>query len=101
MQYLSRDGVKLAYEEAGSGGPPILLVHGFGGDHTHFGPQVEFFQQTRRVVSVDRRGHGASDKPLQQYHIANFADDLAWLSNELGLYKPVVVGHSMGGAIAL
>src|SRR5262249_40288319 len=50
---------------------------------------------------VDRRGHGASDKPIQEYSIAGFADDLAWLTAELGLYKPVVVGHSMGGTIAL
>lgn len=96
MQKLYRDGVGLAYEEAGSGGPPLLLVHGFGGDHTHLAPQFEYFRRNHRVVAVDRRGHGQSDKPEQAYTIAGFADDLAWLCRELGLYQPVIVAHSMG-----
>jgi pimeloyl-ACP methyl ester carboxylesterase len=86
----------LAYEEAGNGAPPILFVHGFGGDHSHFAPQFDYFRRSHRVVAVDRRGHGQSDKPEQAYTIAAFADDLAWLCRELGLYKPVVVVHSMG-----
>jgi pimeloyl-ACP methyl ester carboxylesterase len=94
MQKLYQNGVALAYEEAGRGGPPILLVHGFGGDHTSFAPQFAHFRQTHRVVAVDRRGHGQSDKPEQGYTIAQFADDLAWVCGELGLYKPVVVVHS-------
>jgi pimeloyl-ACP methyl ester carboxylesterase len=100
MQKLNREGVMLAYEEAGSGAPPMLFVHGFGGDHTHFEPQFKYFRSNHRVVAVDRRGHGQSDKPEQVYTIAGFADDLAWVCRELGLYKPVVVAHSMG-AIAL
>lgn len=96
MQKLDRDGVMLAYEEAGSGVPPMLFVHGFGGDHSHFAPQFDYFRRSHRVVAVDRRGHGQSDKPEQDYTIAVFADDLAWLCTELGLYKPVLVVHSMG-----
>lgn len=96
MQTLNRDGVNLAYQEAGSGGPPILLVHGFCGNHTHLSPQFDYFQRKHRVVAVDRRGHGCSDKPEQAYTIEGFADDLAWLCHQLGLYKPVVVVHSMG-----
>ena len=96
MQTLNRDGVNLAYEEAGHGAPPLLLVHGFCGNHTHLRPQFDYFRGRHRVVAVDRRGHGESDKPEQAYTIAGFADDLAWLCHELGLYKPVVVVHSMG-----
>jgi pimeloyl-ACP methyl ester carboxylesterase len=95
MPTLTRDGVALAYEEAGAGSPPMLLVHGFGGDHSHLAPQFEHFRRTRRVVAVDRRGHGASDKPEADYTIGLFAGDLAFLCRELGLYKPVVVVHSM------
>ena len=101
MQRLSRDGVALAYEEAGSGAPPIIFVHGWSCDHTHFTPQYEYFRNGHRVVGVDLRGHGESDKPEQSYTMGSFADDLAWLCGELGIYKPVVVGHSMGGCIAL
>lgn len=96
MQTLNRNGVNLAYQEAGSGAPPLLLVHGFCGNHTHLAPQFDYFRRNHRVVAVDRRGHGCSDKPEQAYTIEGFADDLAWLCHELGLYKPVVVVHSMG-----
>ena len=64
-------------------------------------PQRSAFAGTYRVVALDLRGHGQSDKPHQDYTIPNFADDLAWLLEELGLEKPVIIGHSMGGAAAL
>jgi pimeloyl-ACP methyl ester carboxylesterase len=60
------------------------------------GPDPEHFGRTHRVVAVDLRGHGASDKPVQDYTIVGFADDLTWPRERLDLVKPVVVGHSMG-----
>ncbi|MFN8533198.1 MAG: alpha/beta hydrolase [Dehalococcoidia bacterium] len=95
MQSITRDGVRLCYEEAGIGAPPMLLVHGFGGNHSHFAPQLDHFRRSHRVVAVDRRGHGESDKPTDPYTIASFADDLAWLCDAIGLYQPVLVVHSM------
>jgi pimeloyl-ACP methyl ester carboxylesterase len=100
MQTLSRDGVRLAYTESGSGDPPMLLVHGWSCDHTYFAPQFAHFSTNHRVVAVDLRGHGESDKPVQEYSMAGFAADLRWLCEQLGLERPVVVGHSMGGVIA-
>ena len=100
MERLTRDGVALAYLETGRGAPPLLLVHCWCGDHTHLAPQLEHFGRTHRVVAVDLRGHGASDTPAQEYTVAGFADDLAWLCDQLRLAKPVVVGHSMGGNVA-
>jgi len=101
MRRLERDGVALCYEEAGEGEPPILLVHGWGCDHTYFAPHLErFAERGHRVVAVDLRGHGESDKPRQRYAIQDFADDLAWTCRRLELAKPVVVGHSMGGIVA-
>jgi|DewCreStandDraft_2_1066082.scaffolds.fasta_scaffold00195_78 pimeloyl-ACP methyl ester carboxylesterase len=101
MEYRIRDGVRLCYDEDGTGDPPVLLVHGWCCDHTYFAPQFEHFRREHRTVAVDLRGHGQSDKPEQDYTIAGFADDLAWLCRELGLSKPVVIGHSMGGVIAV
>lgn len=101
MHLIKKDGVTLAYEEINSGSPPMLFVHGWGCDHTVFAPQVEFFCRSHRLVSVDLRGHGESDAPHQDYTMAAFADDLAWLCRELALIKPIVVGHSMGGNVAL
>jgi pimeloyl-ACP methyl ester carboxylesterase len=101
MRQLDRDGVALYYEEAGEGEPPVLLVHGWCCDHTYFAPQVEHFvERGHRVVAVDLRGHGKSDKPHQRYAMQDFADDLAWLCQRLEFTKPVVVGHSMGGIVA-
>jgi pimeloyl-ACP methyl ester carboxylesterase len=101
MPHVTRDGVKLFYEEAGVGEPPLLLVHGWACDHTYFATQFDHFSTDHRVVAVDLRGHGQSDKPEQDYTPGVFADDLAWLWGELGLTKSVVIGHSMGGVIAM
>jgi pimeloyl-ACP methyl ester carboxylesterase len=99
MRQLVLDGVPLSYEEAGE--PPVLLVHGWCCDHTYFAPQFEHFvKKGRRVVAVDLRGHGRIDKPHQPYTMQVFADDIARMCERLGLEKPVVVGHSMGGIVA-
>lgn len=101
MKTLVRDGVRLCYEEAGTNAAPVVFVHGWCCDHSHFAPQFGHFSARHRVVAVDQRGFGASDKPDQKYSIEGFADDLAWLCRELRLERPAIVGHSMGGAIAL
>jgi pimeloyl-ACP methyl ester carboxylesterase len=66
-----------------------------------FTPQIEHFSKSYRVIAVDLRGHGISDKPHQEYTVAGFADDLAYLCRELQLQRPIVVGHSMGGTVSL
>lgn len=96
MPSLIRNGVRLTYREAGSGGPPLLFVHGFGGSAEHFSPQLEYFKRRHRAVALDRRGHGESDKPEAAYTIPEIASEVAWTARELGLHKPVVVVHSMG-----
>ena len=101
MKTLVRDGVRLCYEEDGTRAAPIVFVHGWCCDHRYFAPQFGHFSARHHVVAVDQRGFGASDKPEQKYTIEGFADDLAWLCRELRLERPALVGHSMGGAIAL
>lgn len=98
---VARDGVTLRYDEAGAGEPPILFIHGWTCNRTHWRDQMSHFAKKHRVVAVDLRGHGESDKPDQDYSIDGFVDDVAWLIGELGLEKPVVIGHSMGGVIAM
>jgi pimeloyl-ACP methyl ester carboxylesterase len=96
MPILERQGIKLFHSDSGSGRPPLLFVHGFGGDHRHFEPQLAHFARRHRVVAVDRRGHGQSDKPEQEYTVPGFAEELGWTIREAGLDRPVVVVHSMG-----
>lgn len=102
MQRLTRAGLSLAYRDEGTGdAAPVLLVHGWGCDHSYLAPQIERFARSRRVLAIDLRGHGSSEAPAGDYTVGSFADDLAWFCAELALVKPVVVGHSMGGTIGL
>lgn len=103
MSLLRReDGTTLFYEEVEGDKMPVLLVHGIACDHTYFAPQFEHFaRRGHRVVAVDLRGHGKSDKPHQSYTMELLTDDLAWTCEQIALEKPVVIGHSMGGVDVL
>jgi pimeloyl-ACP methyl ester carboxylesterase len=101
MPALDRNGVTLAFEETGDGAPPIVLLHGIACHRGFWGPQVERLRADHRVLAVDLRGHGGSDAPVQPYTIAGLADDVAWLCEQLDVRRPVVIGHSLGGIVAL
>ncbi len=78
-----------------------MLVHGLACHRGFWAEQVEHFSRTRRVLAVDLRGHGNSDKPEQRYTMQALAGDVAWMCSQLAVERPVVVGHSLGGLIAL
>ena len=101
MATITNKGVKLAYEDQGAGKPPFLFIHGWTCDRSFFAPQAEHFARQHRVVSLDLRGHGESDKPQGAYPISAYVDDIAFVIGELGLGKVVAVGHSMGGITVL
>lgn len=101
VQHLQRDGVRLAYDDTGEGGPPILLVHGMRCDHRHMAPLFEHLSHRHRVVTVDLRGHGASDTPPDGYTNDELAADLLWLCEQLDVVRPVAIGHSFGGSLSL
>ena len=93
------NNTRLYYEEAGSGSP-IVLVHGLGGDCRVWEGQVEVIARRYRVICYDIRGHGKSALPLNDPY--SHADDLKALLDYLGVIRPaIVVGHSMGGGIAI
>jgi len=93
--------VTLAYKDEGFGGLPILLVHGMRCDHRHMEPLAAHLRLRNRVVSVDLRGHGMSDKPMTTYSNEELTEDLVWLCSELRLDRPIIIGHSFGGSLAL
>jgi pimeloyl-ACP methyl ester carboxylesterase len=101
MPTLVRNGIKLAFEDRGAGKPAFVFAHGTSCDRSFFAPQAEHFARRHRVVSVDLRGHGESDKPPGPYPIGAYADDIAHIIEQAGLGKVVAVGHSMGGMIVL
>jgi len=94
--------VSLAVAEAGTGGRPLLLVHGFTGAKEDFGDWIGPFAEAGWwAVAPDLRGHGASDHPVSEadYSLGAFADDLVALIDHLGWDRFALVGHSMGGAV--
>jgi pimeloyl-ACP methyl ester carboxylesterase len=101
MPTIVHKGTKLAYEDRGAGKPAFVFVHGWTCDRSFFAPQAEYFFRRHRVVSLDLRGHGESDKPQGDYPVAAYADDIAYLIEQLDLGKPAAVGHSMGGTTVL
>jgi pimeloyl-ACP methyl ester carboxylesterase len=101
VPYADLEDVRLYYERAGSGARELLFVPGWCCDHSAFRPQFEHFARTQSVTALDLRGVGKSDSPESGYGIGDFADDLAQLCEVVGIEKPVVVGHSLGGMIAV
>jgi pimeloyl-ACP methyl ester carboxylesterase len=79
----------------------MLLVHGWGTDRAVMRPLFEWARASRRAVAVDLRGFGESDAPDQPYRIEGYGDDLAFVGARLDLGPSIVVGHSMGGMVAL
>ena len=93
-------GVNMAYEDRGEG-DPIVFVHGWGGAGDVWDYQVLDFAPTHRCITVDLRGHGASDKPWGTYDYELFAEDLHTLITALDLTGVTLVGWSMGGHIGI
>jgi pimeloyl-ACP methyl ester carboxylesterase len=103
-EFFDRDGVSLAYDAAGRGDVPIVLVHGWACDRSYFDLQYEHFAARHPVVNVDLRGHGESGHPQPGpgvYDIETLADDVLVVSQVAGFERPVVIGHSLGGLVAL
>ena len=101
MPYARRNDLELYYEQAGSGDPPFVFVHGWCCDRTFFAPQFDHFRRSHAVTTYDLRGCGKSARPDHGYDIPTLAEDLAWLCDELGILQPVVAGHSLGGMIGV
>ncbi|CAG9164567.1 alpha/beta fold hydrolase [Cupriavidus pinatubonensis] len=101
-RFVDVPGARLHVVERGQG-PALLLVHGLSGQLGNFGyGMIEPLARDFRVVAVDRPGSGYSVRtPGASADLAAQADVLAALIDKLGLERPLVVGHSLGGAIAL
>lgn len=99
MAYADLPGVRLHYEEAGEG-PPLVLLHGIGASRRDWEFNVPTFAQDYRVITPDLRGFGLSEKS-GNYGVATFANDVWQLLQQLGIERFDLIGHSMGGAVAL
>ncbi|TAK53832.1 MAG: alpha/beta hydrolase [Gammaproteobacteria bacterium] len=98
---LSADGVPIAYEVQGRGPVTLVLVHGWSCDRGYWRDQIEAFRADYRVVALDLAGHGRSGTGRTDWSIANFAADVAAVIAAVDARDAVVIGHSMGGPVAV
>ncbi len=84
-----------------SGAPPLVLLHGIGSRGTSWWPVIDPLAERFPLYVVDLRGHGGSSRPPRGYRLPDYAGDLAALLEVLGLERPAILGHSLGGLIAL
>lgn len=102
MPFVSVRGLRLYYQERGAGDEPILFVHGNLASGRWWEPVISRLPAERyRMVAPDLRGCGRSDKPEMGYTVPELAEDMGAFVDAIGLRSFHLVGHSMGGAIAL
>jgi pimeloyl-ACP methyl ester carboxylesterase len=92
----------LAVDDGGQGSLPVVLVHSLAGTSAHWSRQLEHLRAARRAVAFDLRSHGGSDPPRNgDYSISGLAGDIEAVVDALGIRTFVLVGHSLGGGVAL
>src|SRR5215467_13190662 len=101
MEVTLPDQIKLDFDKAGLGNPIFIFIHGGGGDTSHLAPQFYFFARRGTAINLDLRGYGKSDRPMKYGSISQYADDIAYLCRQLGITLPIIIGHSMGGMVAV
>jgi pimeloyl-ACP methyl ester carboxylesterase len=99
-EIVNLNGHRVAYHDAGAG-EVLLLVHGLSGDSSSWAEVMPILSAKYRVIAPDLLGHGRSDKPDADYSPALFARLLRDLLDALGIDKATVVGHSLGGGVAM
>lgn len=92
--------IRLYYQERGTGSP-LVLLHGNGEDGSYFTHQMEYFSRKYRVIAVDTRGHGKSPQGTAPFTMAQFAEDLKGLLEELEIESLILLGFSDGANIAM
>ena len=98
MQTTTDDGVEIHYEVAGSG-PPVVLVHGITDSGADWAPIDQRLAADHTVVTLDLRGHGRSGD-AEDYSPLAMTQDLAAVVEATGVDRPLLIGHSLGGAVA-
>lgn len=95
-------GRTIRYLEAGEGsGPPIILIHGFGSDHTTWALNQGELALSARVIALDLPGHGGSSKDVGDGSIPSLAETVVGFMDALAVKSARLVGHSLGGGVAL
>jgi pimeloyl-ACP methyl ester carboxylesterase len=97
----SADGVPIRYHVEGSGEPALVFIHGWSCDRSHWAEQVARFSADREVIALDLAGHGDSGRDRKDWTIESLGGDVRAVVAALDLRRVVLIGHSMGGPVAL
>jgi len=100
MEKISINGIQLAYARRGKGNP-LVLLHGYPLDHHLWDEVVPLLDDTFDVILPDLRGFGKSTTADSSDTMEDYASDIAGLLDHLNIQKAAIVGHSMGGYVAL
>ena len=100
MPYSTETGVKIYYDETGEG-PAMVLIHANPFDHNLWLYQAAHFSTWFRVISVDIRGYGRSDKVIDPYTLEDMVDDVIGVCRKTGVERAVFGGISVGSGIAI
>jgi 3-oxoadipate enol-lactonase len=100
MESVTVNGIQLAYDRRGQGAP-LVLLHGFPLDHHLWDDVVPLLEDTFDMILPDLRGFGESTTVESLYTMDDYAGDIAGLLDQLAIQKAAMVGHSMGGYVAL
>lgn len=95
------DGLEIIGEVRGQGDTALVFLHGWCGDREYWKNQVGVFAADYRVVALDQAGHGESGKGRKAWTADGLAGDVEAVVKALGLKRVILVGHSMGGSVAL
>lgn len=101
MSTIDVNNVKLSYEEKGKGDKTVIALPGYGGSARTTLLALDKWTEFFRVIALDVRGHGNAADVIEDWSLAQMADDTYQIAKKLGLSKFIVQGVSMGGAIAL
>ena len=101
MPRVTVNGVALAVHEWPGKGPAIVCIHGLTANHTCWASIADVLSPEYRLIAYDLRGRGESDKPGKGYNLEIHCQDLAELLDHFRLKKAILMGHSLGAAIAL
>lgn len=100
-QFININGESFCYRISGSGENTIILLHGLAETSKYFWREfILHFQGNYKIIAVDLRGHGNSEKPINGYSPFDQANLIVQIINKLEIYKPIILGHSLGGIIA-
>ncbi|MFF4799491.1 alpha/beta fold hydrolase [Streptomyces sp. NPDC001351] len=100
LQYRMVHGYRRAFRMAGEG-PALVLIHGIGDSSATWAELIPDLARTHTVIAPDLLGHGASDKPRADYSVAAYANGVRDLLTTLGIESATLVGHSLGGGVAM